>query len=89
MQALYATPAWTCYLIVKFVVQRVTAPKNGVEFRQDSIGTIKSSVATSYDVGRHRQFSTNQRPRNYLRHTHTHRKSTYWQALLYEQRLQK
>ena len=33
------------------------------------------------------QTSTNQRPRNCLRHTH--RESTYCQALLYEQRLQK
>ena len=31
-------------------------------------------------------FSTNQRPRNYLRQQTTHdRESTYWQALLYEQ----
>ena len=33
-------------------------------------------------------FSTNQRPRNYLRQTEN-RESTYWQVLLYEQRLQK
>ena len=74
-----------------FVVQKPAAPKNGVEFRQGSIGTIRSSLATSYDVWRRRQFSTNQRPRNYLRYTHTQTdtKSTYCQALLYEQRLQK
>ena len=42
---------------------------------------------TSYDIWRRRQFSTNQRPRNYLTHTDT--ESTYCQALLYEQRLQK
>ena len=71
-----------------FVVQRATAPKNGVEFRQGSVETIKSSLATSYDVERHRQFSTNQSPKHYLRHTYT-QKSTYWQALLYKQRLQK
>ena len=33
-----------------FVVQKPTAPKNGVEFRQSSIGTIRSSLATSYDL---------------------------------------
>lgn len=54
-----------------FVVQKPTAPKNGVKFRQGSIGTIRSSLATSYDVWRRRQFSTNQRPRNYLRYTDT------------------
>ena len=70
MQALYVTPAW--HVVFKwsiFVVQKATAPKNGVEFRQGSIGTIRSSLATSYDVWRRRQFSTNQRPRNYLTHT--------------------
>merc|ERR1711942_529746 len=56
-----------------FVVQKATAPKNCVEFRQGSIGTIRSSLATSYDVWRRRQFSTNQRPRNYLTHTHKQR----------------
>ena len=29
-----------------FVVQKASAPKNGVEFRQGSIGTIRSSLAT-------------------------------------------
>ena len=29
-----------------FVVQKATAPKNGVEFPQGSIGTIRSSLAT-------------------------------------------
>ena len=33
-----------------FVVQKATAPKNGIEFRQGSIGTIRSSLATSYDA---------------------------------------
>ena len=70
-----------------FVVQRATAPKNGVEFRQGSIGTSRSNLATLYDVWRRRQFSTNQRPRNDL--TPTDSESTYCQALLYEQRLQK
>ena len=37
-----------------FVVQKATAPKNGVEFRQGSYGTIKSSLATSYAVSRRR-----------------------------------
>ena len=30
-----------------FVVQKAAAPKNGVEFRQGSIGTIRSRLATS------------------------------------------
>ena len=33
-----------------FVVQKAAAPKSGVEFRQGSIGTIRSSVATSYNA---------------------------------------
>ena len=32
------------------VVQKTAAPKNGVEFRQGSIGAIRSSLATSYDA---------------------------------------
>ena len=36
------------------VVQKATAPKSGVEFRQGSIGTIRVSLATSYDVWRRR-----------------------------------
>ena len=51
MQALYVTPAW--HVIFKssiFVVQKATAPKNGVEFHQGSIGTIRSSLAKSYDI---------------------------------------
>ena len=64
---------WHGHVVFKlsiFVIQKATAPKNGVEFRQGSIGTIMSILATSYDVWRHRQFSTNQRPRNYLTQTH-------------------
>ena len=34
-----------------FVVQKAAAPKNGVEFRQRSIGALRSSLATSYDDG--------------------------------------
>ena len=34
------------------VVQKATAPKSGVEFRQGSIGAIRSSLATSYDASR-------------------------------------
>ena len=73
MQALYVTPTLAGYFKSSiFVEQKATAPKNGVEFRQGSIGTIRSSLATSYDVWQRRQFSTNQRPRNYLtQHTHT------------------
>ena len=70
-----------------FVAQKATAPENGVEFRQSSIGTIRSSLAMSYCAWQRRQFSTNQRPRNYLTLTDT--ESTYCQALLYEQGLQK
>ena len=33
-----------------FVVQKAAAPKSGVEFRQGSIGTIRSSLATLYDA---------------------------------------
>ena len=33
-----------------FVAQKAAAPKIRVEFRQGSIGTIKSSLATSYSV---------------------------------------
>ena len=33
-----------------FVLQKTAAPKNGLEFRQGSNGTIRSSLATSYDV---------------------------------------
>ena len=32
-----------------FVVQKAAAPKNGVEFRQGSIDTIRSRLARSYD----------------------------------------
>ena len=59
-----------------FVVQKAAAPKTGVEFRQGSIGAIRSCLATSYDIRRRRvtpsdvarrpRLSTNQRPRNYL-----------------------
>ena len=37
-----------------FVVQKTTAPKSGVEFRQGSLGAIRSSLATSYGVLRRR-----------------------------------
>ena len=40
-----------------FVVQKATAPKSGVEFRQGSIGFIKSSLARSYDASRRRAAS--------------------------------
>ena len=36
------------------VAQKAAAPKNGVEFRQGSDGTIRSSLATLYDVLRRR-----------------------------------
>ena len=35
-----------------FVIQKAAAAKSGVEFRQGSNGTIRSSLATSYDVSR-------------------------------------
>ena len=37
-----------------FVVQKASAPIFGLEFRQGSIGTIRSSLATSYNVARRR-----------------------------------
>ena len=37
-----------------FDVQKAAAPKNIVEFRQSSTGTVRSSLATSYDVWRRR-----------------------------------
>ena len=33
-----------------FIVQKAAAPKSGAEFCQGSIGTIRSSLATSYNV---------------------------------------
>ena len=45
-----------------FVVQMAALPKSGVEFRQRSNGTIKSSLATSYDIARCHCISTNQNP---------------------------
>ena len=36
-----------------FVAQKAAAPKNGVEFRQGSIGDIWSSLATSCEGWRH------------------------------------
>ena len=36
------------------VVQKSAAPKTGVEFFQGSNGTIRSSLATSYNVRVHR-----------------------------------
>ena len=76
-----------------FVVQKAAAPKNGVKFRQGSNGTIRSTLATSYDASRRRARSPNfdQSEAEKLSHTdtHTHTESTYCQALLSEQRLQK
>ena len=40
-----------------FVIQKAAAPKIGVEFRQGSNGTIRSSLATSHDVVRRRATS--------------------------------
>ena len=40
-----------------FIVQKAAAPKSGVEFRQGSVGAIRSSLATSYDVWRRRAAS--------------------------------
>ena len=33
-----------------FIVQKAAAPKSGVEFRQGSIGSSRSSLATSCDA---------------------------------------
>ena len=76
-----------------FVIEKAAAPKNGVEFRQGSNGNIRSSLATSCDVLRHRARSPNFDQSEALKLSQTdrqiHRESTYCQALLYEQRLQK
>ena len=40
-----------------FVLQKAAAPKNGIEFRQRSIGDIRRSLAMSYDVWRRRATS--------------------------------
>ena len=42
-----------------FVLQKAAAPKNVVEFRHSSIGTIRSILATPYDVWRPRATSYN------------------------------
>ena len=44
-----------------FVVQKAAAPKNGVEFRQGSIGAIRSSLAMSYDALRRRATQSRKR----------------------------
>ena len=60
-----------------FVVQNAAAPKNGVEFRQGSNGSIRSSLATSCDVSRRRARSPNFDQSEALKlsqtDTHTHR----------------
>ena len=72
-----------------FIVQKAAAPKSGVEFRQGSNGTIRSCLATSYDVSRRRarspNFDQSEAEKLSQTDTHTHRESTYCQALLYEQ----
>ena len=40
-----------------FVVQKATAPKTGIEFRQKSIGAIRSGLAPSCDVAWRRQIN--------------------------------
>ena len=76
-----------------FVIQYATAPKYVVEFCQGSIGTIRSSLATWYNVWQCRvtspTFDKSEAEKLSHTHRHTHTESTYCQALLYEQRLQK
>ena len=84
-----------------FVVQKAAAPKSGVEFRQGSIGTIRSSLATSCDVADFRpirglEIISDRYIDRYIAryidryiHRYRDRESTYCQALLCEQRLQK
>ena len=57
-----------------FVVQKAAAPKTGVEFCQGSIGTIRSSLAMSYDVWRRCMMSPtfDQSEAKKLSHTHTY-----------------
>ena len=53
-----------------FVVQKLALHQNGVEFRQQSIGDIRSSVATLYDVVRRRATSRD-RMKVFSLHTHS------------------
>ena len=55
-----------------FVVQKTTAPKNGVEFCQGFISAIRSSLAMLYDVWWRRRFFWTS-----CIHIQTH-KATYW-----------
>ena len=63
-----------------FVVQKAAAPKTGVEFCQGSIGTIRSSLATSYDVWRRRAtsptFDQSEAEKLSLTHTQTENRHT-------------
>ena len=66
---------WGCFLKSSiFIVQRAAAPKNGIEFRQKSIGAVRCSLATSYDDWRRRAtsilfsnetYTTDHRPRTH------------------------
>ena len=72
-----------------FVIQKAAALKNG----QGSNGTSRSSLATSHDVSGHRAvaltFDQSEAEKLSQTHRYIHGESTYCQALLYEQRLQK
>ena len=60
-----------------FVVQKLALHQNGVEFRQQSIGDIRSSVTTLYDVLRRR--ATKSKFSVYiLTHSRTHSQSHVW-----------
>ena len=56
-----------------FIVQKAAAPKSGVEFCQGSIGTIRSSIATSCDISRRRARSPNFDQSEALKLSQTHR----------------
>ena len=71
--------------VLKFsilVAQRLALHQNGVEFRQLSIGDIRISLATTYDVVRRRsvllkKFADHKRTHK-CTHAHAHAQSDVW-----------
>ena len=71
--------------VLKFsilVAQRLALHQNGVEFRQLSIGDIRISLATTYDVVRRRsvllkKFADHKRTHK-CTHAHAHAQSHVW-----------
>ena len=54
-----------------FVIQKLALHENGVEFHQQSIGDIRISLATFYDVVRRRKMESKT-------HSTTHSQSHVW-----------